>query len=41
MSAPINIASPVEIVRDGDLLAASLAQRHGTSAAPHPRRFRG
>jgi hypothetical protein len=41
MSAPINIAGPVEIVRDGDLLAASLAQRHSTSAAPRPRRFRG
>jgi hypothetical protein len=34
MSAPINVAGPVEIVRDGDLLAASLAQRHRSSAAP-------
>jgi hypothetical protein len=30
----INVAGPVEIVRDGDLLAASLAQRHRSSAAP-------
>jgi hypothetical protein len=28
VSAPINVASLVEIVRDSDLLAASLAQRH-------------
>jgi hypothetical protein len=34
MSAPINVAGQVEIVRDGDLLAASLAQRHRFSAAP-------
>jgi hypothetical protein len=34
MSVPINIASSVEIVRDGDLLATSLALRHGSSAAP-------
>jgi hypothetical protein len=31
VSAPINVASPVEIVRDSDLLAASLAQRHRSS----------
>jgi len=31
VSAPINVASPVEIVRDSDLLAASFAQRHRSS----------
>jgi hypothetical protein len=34
MSAPINVARQVEIVGDGDLLAASLAQHHRSSAAP-------
>jgi hypothetical protein len=41
MSAPINIAGQVEIVRDGNLLAASLAQNHRSSAAPQPRRLHG
>jgi hypothetical protein len=36
MSAAINVTGPVEIVRDGDLLAASLTQRHSSSAAPRP-----
>jgi hypothetical protein len=34
MSALINVAGPVEIVRDGDLLAASVAQRRSSSATP-------
>jgi hypothetical protein len=39
MSASINVAGPVEIVRDGDLLAASLAQRHSSSVVPKPGSF--
>jgi hypothetical protein len=39
MPAPINVAGLVEIVREGDLLAASPAQRHSSSAAPRSRRF--
>jgi hypothetical protein len=34
MSAPINVAGQVKIVRDGNLLAASLAKRHCSPAAP-------
>jgi hypothetical protein len=34
MSAPINVAGQVEIVCDGDLLAASLAQRHSSRPLP-------
>jgi hypothetical protein len=34
MSAPINVAGSLEIVGDGDLLAASVAQRHRSSTDP-------
>jgi hypothetical protein len=41
MTASINVAGPIEIVRDGDLLAAAVAQRHSSSAASRARRFHG
>jgi hypothetical protein len=34
MLAPVDNICSVEIVRDGDLLAALLTQRHSSSAAP-------
>jgi hypothetical protein len=34
MPAPINVAGQVEIICDGDLLAASLAQRHSSRPLP-------
>jgi hypothetical protein len=43
MAAPINVASPVEIVCEGDLFASAVAQRHRSSRllGGMPANFRG
>jgi len=41
MSAAVDILGSVEIVRDGDFPAASVKQRHSSSASSYPRHSRG